>query len=121
MKLKFFDYFAIAFSLAVILLISVTVYGENGKARYVVIEASGKSYIYMLDADRTVEVSGPLGNTMVKIVDSEVSVVESPCRDKLCIKAPPLKKTGDWNACMPNKVFIRITGSKDDKPDSLSY
>ncbi len=121
MKLHVFDYVSILFSLAIIVFLSVNVYGKSTAARYVDIEASGKKYVYMLDKNQTVKVPGPLGITTVRIEDSRVFVTDSPCRDKLCIKALPLKKAGEWNACMPNKVFIRITGSKNDAPDSVSY
>jgi len=121
MKLRIFDYLSIVFSLVIIVFVSVSVYGKNGKAQTVTIDASGKSYVYMLDTDRTVDVPGPLGITEVKIENSAVFVTSSPCRDKLCILAPPLKRAGEWNACMPNKVFIRISGNKDKEPDSLSY
>ncbi len=121
MRLRLFDYFSISLSLAVIVLLSVSAYGGSSDARYVDIEASGKKYVYMLNKDQTVGVPGPLGITTVRIKDSRVFVTDSPCRDKLCIKAPPLKKAGEWNACLPNKVFIRITGRQDEKLDSLSY
>ncbi len=121
MKLKLLDYAAIIVSIGIIGFISYSVYAGGGEPRTVTVEASGKSYVYMLDTDRKVAVSGPLGETEIVIKDSEVFVESSPCRDKLCVKAPPLKKAGDWNACLPNKVFIRISGSKPDEPDSLSY
>jgi len=120
-KLKIFDYISIIIYLAVIILVSIAAYSGNGTAKSVSIKAAGETYIYMLDTDRTIEVKGPLGRTFIKILDSEVFVEESPCRDKLCIQAAPLNKSGEWNACMPNKVFIRISDSEDNELDSLSY
>lgn len=121
MKLKIFDYISIIIYLTVIVLVSVSAYSGNGKAESVLIEAAGETYIYMLGTDRTIEVPGPLGITKIKISNSEVFVEESPCRDKLCIQASPLNKSGEWNACMPNKVFIRISDSTDNELDSLSF
>ncbi len=121
MKLKVFDYFFIILTLTVITFVSVSAYSGGGTAESVVIEASGGTYVYMLDTDRTIEVPGPLGNTIVRIVDSEVFVEDSPCRDKLCVLAAPLSKAGEWNACMPNKVFIRIPENQDIELDSISY
>ena len=94
---------------------------ENGEADPNENSAAGETYIYMLNTDRTIEVPGPLGNTIIKILDSEVFVVDSPCRDKLCVQASPLNKSGEWNACMPNKVFIRIPDSTENELDSLSF
>ncbi len=121
MKLKIFDYTSIIIYLAVIILVSISAYSGSGKAESVSIEAAGETYIYMLDIDRTIEVPGPLGITKIKILDSEVFVENSPCRDKLCVQAAPLNKSGEWNACMPNKVFIRISDSTHNELDSLSF
>jgi hypothetical protein len=121
MKLRIFDYFFIILTLTVIAFVSVSAYSGGGTAESVIIEASGETYVYMLDTDRTIEVPGPLGNTIVKIVDSKVFVEDSPCRDKLCVLAAPLNKAGEWNACMPNKVFIRIPESEEQDLDSLSF
>ena len=121
MKLKFFDYFFIILTLIVIVVVSMSAYSGGGSAESVIIEASGETYVYMLDTDRTIEVPGPLGNTIVRIVDSKVFVEDSPCRDKLCVLASPLHKAGEWNACMPNKIFIRIPNSKQQELDSLSF
>ena len=121
MKLKFFDYISIIIYLAVIVLVSVSAYSDSKIAKSVSIEASGETYLYMLDMDRTIEVEGPLGITKIKIVNSEVFVEDSPCRDKLCVQASPLNKSGEWNACMPNKVFIRIPDSTENELDSLSF
>lgn len=104
-----------------IVVVSVSAYSGGGTAESVIIEASGGTYVYMLDTDQTIEIPGPLGNTIVRIVDSEVFVEDSPCRDKLCILAAPLHKAGEWNACMPNKIFIRIPESKQQELDSLSF
>ena len=121
MKLRIFDYFFIVLTLAVIVVVSISAYSGGGTAESVIIEASGETYIYMLDTDQTIEIPGPLGNTIIRIVDSEVFVEDSPCRDKLCMTANPLSKAGEWNACMPNKVFIRIPENKDQELDSLSF
>lgn len=45
---------------------------------------------------------------------------ESECRDKICVKAGWLTKTGDKAVCMPAKTVITIVG--DNKQiDSISY
>ncbi len=121
MKLKFFDFFIISLFIGIIVLISVSTYNKGGEAESVIIEAEGKSSVYMLDTDRRIEAPGPLGNTIVIIENREVFVEDSPCRDKLCVIAGPISKPGEWNACMPNKVFIRIPESTQQEIDSISY
>ncbi len=107
--------------LGIIVFISVSTYRKGGKAESVIIEAEGKSYIYMLDTDRRIEAPGPLGNTIIIIENREVFIIDSPCRDKLGIIAGPINKPGEWNACMPNKIFLRIPDSTDNELDSLSF
>ena len=78
--------------------------------------------LYPLDQDQRIEVRGPLGATVIEIADGRVRVVSSPCRDKLCILKGDLVKIGDWTACMPNRVMLKIEGKdKDEGPDELSY
>ena len=64
-----------------------------------------------IDEARTVSIPGVLGNTLVKIEDGMAFILDSPCPNKTCISAAPLRKSGDWNACLPNKVFLHIEGN----------
>jgi len=46
--------------------------------------------------------------TKVRIKSNEVKILSSPCPNKTCVQSAPLKKVGDWNACLPNQVFVYI-------------
>ena len=109
--LKPLDYAALTLSVGVAIFFVVTVYGGDIQPSLVSIESQGGTEVYPLDEERTVAVEGPLGTTLVQI-DGEgaAAVVESPCPNKLCIQAGELSHHGDWSACMPNKVFVRIDG-----------
>lgn len=107
-----------ALSFGVALIFAVTVYGTGVQPSLVSIQSQSGTEVYTLDELRTVEVQGPIGTTFVKI-DGEgaAAIVESPCPHKLCIRAGELTKSGEWSACMPNKVFVRIVGGRTDETD----
>ena len=121
MKLKALDFLAILLSLLVIGAFSLAAYGGKDAARVVVIEASGVRWIYPLNADRREEVAGPLGETIVVMKGGRAFVEDSPCPDKLCVHMPAISQPGQWIACLPNRVFVRVGGDSGQDVDELSY
>jgi hypothetical protein len=121
MKLKIIDYFAIALCLLVIGVFSVYAYSGRSGSGDVVIEASGVQWIYPLSVDRREAIHGPLGDTIVVIRKGRALVEDSPCPDKLCVHMPAISKPGQWIACLPNRVFVRVRGSSGQEIDDLSY
>jgi hypothetical protein len=86
-----------------------------------VIEASGQTWIYPLREDRQVTVPGPLGEELIDIKDGNAFVESSPCPNQICIQQGKISKPGQWIACLPNKVFIRIAGTSGNGVDAISY
>jgi hypothetical protein len=121
MKLRVLDFGAIVASLLVIGGFSLYAYGGRATTGDVVIEASGGQWIYPLDVDRRELVSGPLGVTTVMIRGGRAWVEDSPCPDKLCVHMPAISSPGQWIACLPNRVFLRVRGSSGQNVDSLSW
>jgi hypothetical protein len=121
MKLKLLDVSAIVLSLLVISGFSVAAYAGKAAARDVVIEASGSKWIYPLDTDRQERIPGPLGDTVVVIKGGTAFVEDSPCPDKLCVHMPAISQPGQWIACLPNRVFMRVRGGSAADIDQLSY
>ncbi len=112
MKLKGFDLAAIFLSLLLIGALSTVVYSARGKDPNVVIEAAGSQWIYPLKEDRQLRVQGPLGEEVIEIKDEQAFVLSSPCPNKICILQGRISRPGQWIACLPNKVFIRIEGRR---------
>ncbi len=121
MKLKALDFLAILVSLLAIGAFSSAAYGGKDSAQDVVIEASGARWIYPLNVDRQERVAGPLGETVVVIKGGKASVEDSPCPDKLCVHMPAISQPGQWIACLPNRVFVRVRGGSGQDIDELSY
>ena len=112
MKIRIVDSFIIGISILTIAAVSVAAYGGRSDASLLSIHAGGREYLYDLSDDRTVEVTGPLGTTIVKIDGREAAVIESPCINKICVKAGHIGNTGQWVACLPNGVLIEIVGGE---------
>jgi hypothetical protein len=121
MKLRPLDYLAIFLSVAVVGAFSVFAYAGKGRSGDVVIEAAGERWIYSLAVDRREEVPGPLGTTVVVIREGKAAVVDSPCSDKLCVHMPAVSKPGQWIACLPNRVFVRVRGTDGQQIDDSAY
>jgi len=67
-------------------------------------------YTYPLDSDQDISATGPLGTTLVHVEGRSVHVGVSPCANKVCLAMGTIRQSGQWLACLPNHVFVRITG-----------
>lgn len=114
--LKWGDFVAFSISIIIIVLLANAVYGSgsNGSPS-VVIESTEGEWIYPLDEEILVAIPGVLGDTEIHIHDGVVDVVDSPCRDKICVHAQALTAPGDWTACLPNNVFIKVLGQEHER------
>jgi hypothetical protein len=121
MKLRAVDYLAVLISLLVVGGFSLYAYTGRAGTAEVVIEASGSQWIYPLEPVRKETVMGPLGETVIAIENGRAAVVDSPCPDKLCVHMPAISKPGQWIACLPNRVFVRVRGTSGEKIDDISY
>jgi hypothetical protein len=114
MRLRPLDIAAAILAAAAVALTSIAVYGNaSGRLRAVISDGKDE-WLYPLDASRDVEVPGPLGTTVVEIKDGNARVLDSPCPNKTCIAAGEISLNGQWLACLPNRVFVRIEGGPSD-------
>lgn len=104
------DVVALIVSILTVAAVSVFAFGDRSDPDAVSIETDDARFLYPLDQDRVVTVGGPIGDTLVEIRGNRARVIESPCRDKICILTGHLDATGAWTACLPNRVFVRIEG-----------
>jgi hypothetical protein len=120
MKLKPLDIAAIVVSLAVVAVFSVSAYG-GGDAAQVVVEASGVKYRFPVSTDRVERFAGPRGDTIVEIRGGTVRVVDSPCPDKICVAAGAISRTGQFIACLPNRVSVTLEGHDEPNADGTVF
>lgn len=55
--------------------------------------------------------------------DGSIAFVESDCPDKVCIRTGRLKHTGQFAACLPNKILLKIVGGEQagEAPDLVIH
>ena len=65
---------------------------------------------YTLNREQKISIEGALGNSVLEIQNGKVRFIDSPCKNKVCIRAGWLSRAGGFTACLPNKVSMEITG-----------
>ena len=108
------DAAAVLAAAAAILLSSLGAVNAAGEPRVVISAYEGQEWIYPLKGDLTLEIPGPLGTTYVHIHDGEVAIESSPCPNQTCVAAGYVRLPGQWVACLPNQVFVRVEGGADE-------
>ena len=120
-NLRPFDFVAVGVAVILTVVTGIAAYGRGSVASHVHVETPDGTYVYDLNTDVQVEALGPLGVTKLEIADGRARVTESPCREQICVNAGDLKVSGDWTACLPNRIFIEVTGNEVAEFDAVSY
>jgi len=97
--------------------------GNSPPGNRVVVERQGEIiFTAPLDEDRSVALTGPLGETLMEIRDHRVWITASPCPHKDCMRMGRISRGGELLACVPNHLLIRIEGAagNDAGPDLIS-
>ncbi len=108
------DILSLAIAIGTVVAVTLFAYGDRPAASEVTVKTNSGTFLYPIDQDRVIAAEGPLGDTIIEIMGERVRVTESPCRDKICIAAGHLDETGQWTACLPNRVFVAIEGGADE-------
>jgi len=75
---------------------------------------------YPLHQDRMIEISGPLGKTVVRIKESRARIDSSPCPNKICIHMGEFGTEGGILVCVPNEVAVRVGNERAEGLDAVS-
>ena len=83
---------------------------------------SGSTLFAELPADRdaVVRVPGPLGESVVEVRSGGVSMISSPCPDKLCMGMGRISSSGEGILCIPNRVSVTLK-SGSGRMDAVTY
>ena len=98
-----------------------SVYMKPQSSSQVLIQADGKEWTFPLNAEETVAVPGPLGNTIVRIHNNQAWVESSPCINQNCVETGVIIRQGQWAACLPNNVLLIIHGAEDENVDAVAW
>jgi hypothetical protein len=110
MRLKILDAVIVLAAAAAVAVTAASAYGPGKGQADVAIKGRDGEWVYPLSADRDVSISGPLGQTRIEIRGKSVRIEDSPCPNKTCIAMGAIARPGQWLACLPNQVFVRIEG-----------
>ena len=110
LPVKPWDTVIIIIALAMIGFFAYSIYVQPRDTIQVLIEGSGRRWVFPLNADETIKVPGPLGNTIVRIHGHHAWVESSPCDNQICVAAGRLSGRGTFAACLPNFVLVIIEG-----------
>lgn len=99
--------------------IMVFICGEPG-AVVEVNNAQGLYKVLRLDDDERIIVTGPLGESILRIENREVFMESSPCPGKVCIHTGKINSAGESIVCIPNRIFVFIRSEKEEI-DSVTY
>ncbi|MCL2067580.1 MAG: NusG domain II-containing protein [Treponema sp.] len=100
-----------------------SVYAKPQDSSQVLIQGQRQKWIFPMDAEETVAVAGPLGNTVVKIHNGQAWVEYSPCDNQTCVASGYIRQQRAWAACLPNNVFLIIEGNdgQGNNPDAVAW
>ena len=122
MLLKPFDFGIVILALTAVVGSFLVVYAGGGGRPMVNLRAENGRWVFPLDASETIVVSGPLGDTVIEIRDNAARVVSSPCMDQTCVVMGAVRLSGQWTACLPNRVMLYVSaGRNEDDVDATAW
>ena len=119
--MKILDIPVIAMAIALTLAIAFFAYSGNSVSSQVTIKSPDKTWTFPLDAEEKVTVTGAAGVSVVEIRNGTAAIVSSPCSGQTCVAAGALSKSGQWAACLPNRVFLLVEGAGRGEIDAVSF
>lgn len=117
--LKPLDYALILLGLAVCTFSVMAAASQKAGTPLLVITSPTAEYVYPLDADRTVQVAGAEGVSHIQIQQGQARYIDSPCANKTCLAASPVHRNGEWSACLPNGIFMRVEAAPSNADDDI--
>ncbi len=71
-------------------------------------------FVYPMSTDRYFPARGPLGTSVITIRDGQAWFESSPCQNQICVQMGHQHEPGQWAACLPNRIFLRITARREE-------
>lgn len=97
------------------ILISVPAFAGGARGAYVVVKVDGREYgTYSLLEDRTVTIENSGHVNKITIKNGAVQMVESSCKNQLCVRQGKIFTTDKSIVCLPNRVTVEIIGEDGD-------
>ncbi len=83
--------------------------GNNARQARALITVDGTEYVYSLDVDQTIELTGVQGPAVLVIEDGTIRFENSTCRDLTCVHMGKVGPgAGHFAACLPNRIIVTL-------------
>ncbi|MFC1568854.1 NusG domain II-containing protein [bacterium] len=118
--MKIGDYLIIA--LLLLLSIFTWIFGLTLKlGNTAIISSDGQQVATLsLKQDRQINISGPLGESKIKVTRGFIQMTSSPCPHQICVKMGKISKCNSMIVCVPNRILIRIPCNNSDHLDAIT-
>jgi hypothetical protein len=94
---------------------------QNPPGQVLVVRAKGQVVAELpLQAQRTLSITGTLGNSLIEIAAGRARVIGDPGPRQICVKQGWINRAGDALLCLANQVTLEIPGQSAGY-DSLNY
>lgn len=78
------------------------------------IQSPEGQFVFPLSSDRYFTARGPLGSSVITIQGGQAWFESSPCQNQICVQMGHQHAPGQWAACLPNQIFLRITARREE-------
>lgn len=115
-------FIAVLVALVMIVIGVVCIMKQNAPGTQVVVTVDGEEYgRYSLNENQEIPIiiDGVTTNLLV-IEGGTAEVTEANCPDKLCVYQRQIAKSNEMIVCLPNKVVVEISGSKESGFDTIA-
>ncbi len=73
-----------------------------------------------LDKEQTFSIE-QLPNVVLEVRDGRIAFIQSDCPDKTCVRTGFISEHGQFAACLPNGIALRIVADhNEDTPDTIA-
>jgi hypothetical protein len=115
MPFKPLDFLIVILALCAVVLSFFLVYTDADGGSIIALKAQDGEWVFPIDANETLLVAGPLGDTIIEIRESGARITASPCMNQTCVAAGIVHSPGQWAACLPNRVMLYISEGSPSK------
>ena len=120
-KFKILDYIALLLSFVITIYVTRWALVRKNLDPLLKITAPNGTWILDLNKNQNFDVTGPLGVSQIVVEDKTVSIKTAACPNQLCVRSGKISHSGQWIACLPNRIFVALEARKKNTFDAYSY
>ncbi len=115
------DFIVTLGAVALLPFLYVASWGNGARGEQARILVGGKEYarVPLYQAQR-LEIPGALGVSVLEIKDGKIRFIASPCRGKQCVHSGWLALSGEFAACLPNRISVHVAG-REPRYDAVNF